>query len=269
MTAGPAPPDAHETGAYRPGAPRLYPAARPILRAFDRRRVALLRGVLRPGATLLDAGAGKGRFVVAARAAGYAATGIEPSERGVSAARAIGAPVVQATIEQAVIDAGSLDAVTMWHVLEHLDHPRAALQRIAAWLRPGGVVLVAVPNLASVQARLGGERWYHLDVPRHRTHFTPSGLGALLVASGFEPVRTHHFSLEWGPIGMWQSLVNRATHHPSYLYNLLKRNAPLHTRDLAVTTLALPGAPLAAGAELLAGLFRRGGAITVLARRGG
>lgn len=107
------------------------------------------------------------------RAAGYDAFGIEPAQRGLERAREIGAPVHAAAIEEAEIAARSLDAVTLWHVLEHVADPLAALQRIAGWLRRGGGLVVGVPNLASVQAQVGGERWYHLDVPRHRTHFTP------------------------------------------------------------------------------------------------
>jgi hypothetical protein len=66
---------------------------------------------------------------------------------------------------------------------------------------------------------------------------------------------------------MWQSIVNRLTRHPSYLYNLLKRNAPLSARDLLVTALALPLVAPAGAAELLAGTLRRGGTVAVLARR--
>lgn len=66
---------------------------------------------------------------------------------------------------------------------------------------------------------------------------------------------------------MWQTAVNLATERPSYLYNLLKRNAPLSARDLAITVAALAVAPVAALAELLAGLAGRGGTIAVLARR--
>ncbi|HEY5429254.1 MAG TPA: hypothetical protein VIK04_09060, partial [Solirubrobacteraceae bacterium] len=54
---------------------------------------------------------------------------------------------------------------------------------------------------------------------------------------------------------------------PSYLYNLLKRNAPLSARDLTVTGLALPLIPVAAAAELVAAIAHRGGTIAVLARR--
>ncbi|MDQ6806959.1 MAG: class I SAM-dependent methyltransferase, partial [Actinomycetota bacterium] len=192
---------------------------------------------------------------------------IEPSERGVTAARAIGATVEQATIEAADIDPGSLDAVTLWHVLEHLDDPGAAVARIATWLAPGGALLVGVPNLASLQASVGGERWYHLDVPRHRVHFTAAGIDALLRAHDLTPVGTYHLLAEHNPFGMWQSLVNRLTAHQSYLYSLLKRNAPARSPDLAITALALPLAPVAAIAELAAGLARRGGTIAVLAKR--
>jgi SAM-dependent methyltransferase len=239
----------------------------PVLRTFDRRRLALLRRIATPPARVLDAGAGQGRFVATAHAAGYDAFGIEPSRRGLERARALGVPVQAVTIEAAEIGAGSLDAVTLWHVLEHLADPAGALARIAGWLRPGGGLLVGVPNLASLQARIGGERWYHLDVPRHRTHFTAGGLTRLLQDSGLAAVAVHHLLLEHNPFGMWQSAVSRLTRDPSYVYNLLKRNARATSRDLAVSALALPLAPAAAAAELAAGMARRGGTIAVLARR--
>ncbi len=98
-------------------------------------------------------------------------------------------------------------------------------------------------------------------------HFTQAGIEALLGSNGFKPLRIHHVLAEQNPFGMWQSLVNRATRHPSYLYNLLKHNAPLRSPDLAITGLALTLAPVAALAELLAGLMGRGGTIAVLARK--
>jgi SAM-dependent methyltransferase len=267
-TLEPAPARIHEAGAYGPQTPRLHRAAGPVLRAFDRHRLAMLAPLVPAPGTLLDAGAGRGRFVAAARAAGYDAFGIEPSTRGAAAAAAIGAPVQRVGIESAEIEDGSLDCVTLWHVLEHLDDPSAALGRIAGWLAPGGALLVGVPNLASLQARLSGERWYHLDVPRHRVHFTAAGLDQLLRGHGLEPVRVHHVLLEQNPFGMWQSLLSLITRQPSYLYNLLKRNASARSGDLAISVAALPLAPAAGLLELGAGLARRGGTIAVLARRG-
>jgi SAM-dependent methyltransferase len=267
VTAGEAPLELHDTGAYRAGEPRFYRFVAPLLRAFDRQRLAMLRATAPPPGRLVDAGAGRGRFVAAALAAGYDASGIEPSDRGAGAALALGLPVQRAGIEAAGIPPASIDAVTLWHVLEHLDDPAGALREIARWLRPSGTLLVGVPNLSSWQARAGDDRWYHLDPPRHRVHLTEAGVGELLRAQGFSVVATRHLLLEHNPFGMWQSLVNRLTRQPSYLYNLLKRNAPVRSRDLAITIAALPLLPIAAVAELIAGLFRRGGTIAVLARR--
>jgi SAM-dependent methyltransferase len=253
----------HHSGAYAPGAPRGARLAAPALAAFDRGRLRLLAGV--PRGRLLDAGAGRGRFVAAAREAGWDARGIEPSARG---ADPYGAALERASIEEAAIAPGSLDAVTLWHVLEHLDDPGAALTRIRGWLRPGGVVLVGAPNLASFQARIGGDRWYHLDLPRHHTHFTARGLRTLLGRRGLAPLRTHHVLAEHNPFGLWQSAVSRVTPTPSWLYLALKRAAPVRAADVGPTALALPLVPLAALAELAAGLARRGGTVAVLARKG-
>jgi SAM-dependent methyltransferase len=254
-----------------PGSPSLAPRgarlAAPLLAAFDRARLRGLRRAIPPPARLVDAGAGRGRFVASARRAGYDVSGFEPDPGRAAAARDYGVELAVAGLEDTEFAPGSLDAVTAWHVLEHVADPDAAVARIAGWLRPGGALLVGVPNLDSAQSRLAGPRWYHLDLPSHRTHFTPTGLIALLRRHGLEPVATHHVMAEHNPFGMWQSLVNRATRRPSYLFRLLRREAPLNVRDLAVTLLAIPLLPLAAALELAAGLVRRGGTIAVVARR--
>jgi len=270
VTAGPPTPDLHDSGAYTAASPRLVQGAAPVLHAFDRARLRMLAPVSPPPGRLMDVGAGRGRFVAAARGAGYDASGLEPSAGRVQAAvREHGVALARTDIADADVASGSLDAVTLWHVLEHVEAPGAATARIVSWLRPGGALLVGVPNLASLQARLGGERWYHLDLPRHRTHFTPAGLLALLRRAGLEPVSVHHVLAEHNPFGMWQSLVNRVTTAPSYLYNLLKRNADPTPADVAVTLLALPLVPAAAGLELAAGAVHRGGTVAVAAVRAG
>jgi SAM-dependent methyltransferase len=258
VTAGPpAPADAHEAGAYRPGRPRGAGLAAPLLQAFDRRRLGLLGP---PSGALLDVGAGRGRFVASARAAGWDARGIEPSSRepvpGVE-------PVA---LEDAGVAPGSLGAITLWHVLEHVEDPEAALRRLHGWLAPGGTLVVGVPNLASLQARAGGPRWYHLDLPRHRTHFTARGVETLLERCGFEVVRSEHVLLEHNPFGLWQSVLNRVTPTQSWLYHALKRNAPVRAGDLVPTLLALPLVPLALLAEWLAGRAGRGGTVAVVSR---
>jgi len=254
----PAPADAYEASPR----PRLAGLARPVLARFDRTRLTLLGP---PRGTLLDIGAGRGRFVTAARAAGWTASGVEPSARGVEAARAVyGVALERASLEDV---SGAYDAIALWHVLEHLDDPDDAVAHVAQLLRPGGVLLAGVPNLASVQAQVGGTRWFHLDLPRHRTHFTPAGLRALLERHGLAVERERHVLLEHNPFGLWQSLVNRFTRTPSWLFDALRRDAPLASRDALITLVLLPLAPLCLVAEWCFGRAGRGGTIAVVARR--
>jgi SAM-dependent methyltransferase len=259
VTVGPAPrPDAYESPP-----PRMARPASGVLARFDRARLALLGP---PRGRLLDVGAGRGRFVAAARAAGWSAEGVEPSARGVEAARAVYAVELErAALAEAT---GTFDAVTLWHVLEHLEEPDAALAHVASLLGPGGLLVIGVPNLASVQARLGRARWYHLDLPRHRTHFTPAGLRILVERHGFVVEREEQALLEHNPFGLWQTLANRFTRTPSWLFNALKRNAPLVHPDALITLVLLPLAPVCLLAERAFGRAGRGGTIAIVARRG-
>lgn len=265
-TGGPPPgPELYEAGMYAPGEPR----ASRLVAAFQRATVGqpvriLRRAGLAPGARVLDAGAGRGRLVAALRAAGCEARGIEPSERSAAGAQAAGLPVERRAIEEHA-DSG-LDAVVLWHVLEHVDDPHATLERLHGWLRTGGLLLVGVPNPASLQAAVGGGGWLHFDAPRHRSHFTPRGLRLLLGRSGFESGRVHHLVWEQNLHGMWMAALTRLGMRPGFPFHLLKRNIDPRPRDLALLALGVPLAPLAAAAELAAACARRGGTVAALAR---
>ena len=260
VTAGPPPgPEAYEQGIYAPASRRPWPA-----RAFQRATVgqpvrALTRAGLRPGARVLDAGAGRGRLVAELRRRGFDAGGIDPS------ARQAGGVVERRSIAEHE-DSG-LDTVVLWHVAEHLDDPLAALGRVTSWLAPGGLVLLGVPNAASVQARVAGPAWMHWDAPRHRQHFTPAGLTALLSRAGLRPVRTEHMVWEHNPASMWMAMLSRAGVSPAYAFHALKGNAPRRGSDLALTLAGVPLLPVALAAEAGAAAARRGGTVIVVARR--
>ncbi len=225
----------------------------------------LRRAGMRRGSRVLDAGAGAGRLVEALASAGYAAEGIEPSARSAALAQAAGRAVRPERIEDHR-DEG-LDAVVLWHVLEHLEEPRAVLEQVLRWLRPGGLLLVGVPNIASAQARIGGAGWLHLDAPRHRVHLTPAGLEELLRQGGLEPVHTHHAVWEHNPAGMWMALLTCTGMAPGLPFHMLKRNARPRPRDLALLAAGVPLAPVAVALELAAAAARQGGTVAAVAAR--
>ena len=98
---------------------------------------------------------------------------------------------------------------TFWHVLEHLDDPIDVLIRLRASLTPDGLVLAAVPNFGSLQSRILGESWLHLDVPRHLSHFTKTSLIGLFERSGYRVEGVSFGELEYDVIGWSQGLLNR------------------------------------------------------------
>jgi 2-polyprenyl-3-methyl-5-hydroxy-6-metoxy-1,4-benzoquinol methylase len=261
-------PEAYETGQYALTRPRAAHAIDRVQRAVAREPVRMLRRAgLAAGARVLDIGAGPGRLVEALDVAGYDARGIEPSRRSVALARAAGRRGVELRGLFDHSDSG-LDAAVLWHVLEHLDDPHAALATVGSWLRPGGLLLVAVPNAASFQAEIAGGAWFHWDVPRHRVHFTSDGLRRLLARSGFEVVRTHHLVVEQNLHGMWMAMLTRLGMRPGFPFHFLKRNIEPTARDLAISALGVALVPGAAALEAVAALMRRGGTVAALARAG-
>ena len=249
---------AYSTGIYAERPHRLGRLVGTLQRlALRLPRRALARAGVRRGARVLDVGAGRGRLAAYLRELGYRAEGIDPSPRGQG--------VTQATIEEHV--ARDLDAVVMWHSLEHVPEPAVAMMRAREMLRPGGVIVVAAPNVASLQASVAGRVWFHLDLPRHRTHFTPAGLRSLMSRTAIEPERTYHLVPEHNFHGMWFALLSRLGMSPGFPFHLVKRNAPARPRDVALLFLAGPLLFLPALAlELLAAGLRRGGTVVVVGR---
>ena len=216
---------------------------------------------------MLEVGAGDGKLVARMRELGLDASGIDPSPSACAAAAGLGVPVECVSVDDAELAPASRDGVVLWHSLEHFEHPAQALARIRAWLVPGGRLIVAVPNLAGLQARIGGDRWFHQDVPRHRTHFTPAGLERLLERTGFAPERSSQVLVEQNPLGMWQTLLNRLTGERDFAFRLIKRDLGdldrrARLRDGLITGVAGPVLePVAVAVELAAGLARRGGSM--------
>lgn len=139
---------------------------------------------------LLDMGAGTGYFAHAMQQRGWTATMVEQSaqarqfafERFGLGASASLKEYVETTLS------GSLDIITLWHVLEHLDGLNDVMRRFYELLKPEGVLIIAVPNHSSYDARVYESDWAAYDVPRHLWHFTPKQMEMLAVKHGFRLV---------------------------------------------------------------------------------
>jgi SAM-dependent methyltransferase len=257
----------YRSGFYVPAPPRGGRLARKLHLLSSAVRLRALDGIA-PG-RLLDVGSGKGAFLAAARDAGWETLGVEYAPEAAEAARAaFGVDVIVENFLD-VRELGTFDLVTMWHVLEHLTDPIGALARAADCLNPGGRLLVSVPNLESLQARLGGEDWFHLDLPRHLFHFTPRSLTTLVERAGFRVVRISYLYPEVEVIGLLQTALNRLGIENDLLYRFAKRDpaARLGPGVVASLVLALAMAPAALAWAAIAPALRTGASMQLIAER--
>ena len=154
----------------RPGAPRGARARRAAAAAFDRQRPA--RCSATPTGPLLDVGAGRGRFVAYARAHGF-----PDATRHRAVVAVVRAARRRRSRSRTPRRAGPRRDHAVARPRARRGPGRGAARGCAAGCGRAATLLVGVPDLDSLQARLGGPRWYHLDLPRHRTHFTARGIG--------------------------------------------------------------------------------------------
>lgn len=153
-----------------------------------RKRLDWLLGATSPR-TVLEIGCAGGFFLEAARAAGIEALGVESSEPAARyAGGTVGVPVVLGRFEEAHLD-GPFDAVCAFHVLEHVDDPRALLEKARMLVASGGWLALEVPNIDSAAARVEGLDWPNLLPAYHRWHFAPGTLARLVEEAGFRVVR--------------------------------------------------------------------------------
>lgn len=173
---------------------------------------------------LLDVGCGKGKFLATARKDGYEVQGIEPSaQRTEFARRHYRLAVTNGTLDTVCFPDKYFDIVTLWHVLEHIPNPIQHLKKIHRILKNDGVLLVAVPNIDSFQARIGGVDWFHLGFPQHLFHYSPTTLARVLQMSGFRIKRVWHFSLENNLVGAIMTALNILGCSRNFLFRLLRR----------------------------------------------
>ncbi|MBV8909136.1 MAG: class I SAM-dependent methyltransferase, partial [Gammaproteobacteria bacterium] len=124
------------------------------------------------GGSMLDVGCGSGEVLQSAFERGWRVQGVEPERSAAEMARERGVEVVNATLEESELAQRSYDVVSAFHVLEHMAKAREFLRSMIRLVRPGGFVVVEVPNWDSVQRRRLRQDWPLLCPREHVVHFT-------------------------------------------------------------------------------------------------
>jgi 2-polyprenyl-3-methyl-5-hydroxy-6-metoxy-1,4-benzoquinol methylase len=140
--------------------------------------------------TILDYGCGTGAFLHEMNSFGWTIKGIEPD----AGARAKAEKTTSSTIflpdQLSDLESGGFDAVTMWHVLEHVHDLDWTIQQLKRVIKPSGKLFIAVPNNDAFDANYYGKFWAAYDVPRHLYHFTPATMKVLMDKHGFNIIET-------------------------------------------------------------------------------
>ena len=169
---------------------------------FQHRRTSWLTHHVQTGLAVVDVGAGNGSFGRSLGGA-YTTISLEAPFASVESPDVIRTNVVSYTVKNPV------DAVVFWESLEHMEEPEKVIQKASSWLKNGGYIFVEYPRFDSWESRFFGRYWYHLDIPRHRTHFSGAGMRELLAAYGFEVKKQHPvWAPEYAIVGFAASLLH-------------------------------------------------------------
>lgn len=141
---------------------------------------------------LLDVGCGSGRFLARLHELGWEVVGVEPDGEAAKLAREyFRLNVHEGKLEDVCFPDNEFDVITMNHVIEHLSNPIGTLKECWRILKPGGKLMIATPNIASLGHRLYKKAWRDLDPPRHLYLFSPQTFSTCVAQAGLNVVKLH------------------------------------------------------------------------------
>lgn len=211
------------------------------------------------GKKLLDFGCGKGRFIYQASKYGWKVKGIETAKARAEFGKTIyKLDVSSSAYQTGLIKGGPFNIITLFHVIEHLYKPKELLREILKTnLSHDGYLVIEVPLFESLQSKMAGKDWLHLDPPLHISHFQKNVLVKFLGKLGLKPVKYQYFSIHSGILGMVQSVMSLFGYKKMIISELKFRR----TKCLMIAICAV--LPFAFFLECTAILFKKGGILRV------
>lgn len=163
---------------------RLYQTVRNI--SLNQKRKLLEKTTGLEKGNLLDVGSGTGYFASTMKKAGWNVTGLEPNEGARKVAQQAHSLDLLPVTELFSLPPNNFDAITLWHVLEHVHDVKKYVAAFKRLLTGNGKLFIAVPNYTSYDAKSYGSDWAAYDVPRHLYHFTPKTMQWLMKNEGLK-----------------------------------------------------------------------------------
>ncbi len=154
--------------------------------------------------SILDIGAATGSFLTIAKQRGWQVAGVEISDYAAAAARGRGLAVQTGTLDNAVFAPHSFDVITLWDVFEHLPDPNLTLLKITKLLKPGGIVVMNMPNAGSAVAKILGRFWPLIIPPEHIRLFNPKNLSMILNKHDFTVIEIGNIGKKFQPAYIFQ-----------------------------------------------------------------
>ena len=218
--------EAYDASYYGEGRTKFIFSVESFVDHFRIKKAKQISSQIPNGSKILDVGCGNGKFLYHVSHFGnYEIHGLEME--GGSAQRA-------ASIKNLKLKIGALtendyekkyfDAITLFHVFEHLDKPKETLEIISEIIKDDGLLVMSFPNIASWQSKIFKSNWYHLDPPRHLIFFDPIDFIGIMENLGFSIIRKKWLSFEQNPYGWSQSILNSMCKKREILYERLKGN---------------------------------------------
>jgi 2-polyprenyl-3-methyl-5-hydroxy-6-metoxy-1,4-benzoquinol methylase len=163
---------------------KLYHAVRK--RTLAAKKKLVQKETTKQQGKIVDIGCGTGAFLNTMKLAGWESTGLEPDDNARNKAAELYRITALASDELFSLPANTYDAITMWHVLEHVHQLQEYIAQLKNIITDKGKIFIAVPNYTSYDAMFYGEHWAAFDVPRHLFHFSPASMKKLVEQHGLE-----------------------------------------------------------------------------------